>query len=185
VANPRNSPNPHNTVYEQYRIELRRFFAKHARDPNAVEDLVQTVYERLVKYTKDGSVRDLHAYIFRIALNVLSDANQRAQADRERLISCDPLTLERYAEDRGLDIAEPDSSAAVGERAEVARAFRKLPRTAQEAWAHKRDGLSYKEIAEKMKVTEHAVKKYISTALQGIRAHLTRPRPVRSKRSPN
>jgi RNA polymerase sigma-19 factor, ECF subfamily len=185
VATPRNSPYPPNTEYEQYRAELQRFFAKHARDPNAIEDLVQIVYERLVKYTKDGSVRAPHAYIFKIALNVLSDANQRAQADRERLISCDPLTLERYAEDRGLEHSEPDSSAAVGTRAEVARAFKKLPRTAQEAWAHKRDGLSYKEIAGKMQVTEHAVKKYISTALQGIRTHLTRPHPVRSKRSPN
>ena len=78
VANPRNFQYPHNSEYDQYRAELQRYFAKRARDPNATDDLVQSVYERILKYTKDGSVRDTHAYIFKAAVNVLSDANKRA-----------------------------------------------------------------------------------------------------------
>jgi RNA polymerase sigma factor (sigma-70 family) len=184
VAKPRNSPYPHNTEYDQYRAELLRFFAKHARDPNAIDDLVQNVYERILKYTKDGSVQDPHAYLFKAALNVLSDANRRAEVDRERVISCDPQMLERYAQEQGLESCGPDSSAAMNDATELGRAFRRLPRTAQEAWAHKRDGLSYKEIARKMNVTDHAVKKYISTALQGMRAYLTRQHLSKFKRSP-
>ena len=184
VANPRNFQCPQNTEYDQYRVELQRYFAKRARDPNAVDDLVQSVYERILKYTKDGSVRDTHAYIFKAAVNVLRDANRKAQMDGERVISCDPRTLERYAEDQGLEFSAPDSSTAMNDSTELGRAFKRLPRTAQEAWAHKRDGLSYKEIARKMGVTEHAVKKYISTALQGIREHLTRRRSNEYKRSP-
>ncbi|HEY1215031.1 MAG TPA: RNA polymerase sigma factor [Bryobacteraceae bacterium] len=184
MVNSRNFQYPHNTEYDQYRAELQRYFAKRARDPNAVDDLVQSVYERILKYTKDGSVHDTHAYIFKAAVNVLSDANKKAQVDGERVISCDPRTLERYAEDQGLEFSTPDSAAAMNEPAELGRAFRRLPRTAQEAWAHKRDGLSYKEIARKMNVTEHAVKKYISTALQGIREYLTRQRSNKHRRSP-
>ena len=184
MANPRNSQNPNNTEYDRYRAELQRYFAKRARDPNAVDDLVQSVYERILKYTKDGGVRDTHAYIFKAAVNVLSDANRKAQIDGERVISCDPRTLERYAQDQGLESSAPDSSAAMDDSTELGRAFKRLPRSAQEAWAHKRDGLSYKEIARKMNVTEHAVKKYISTALQGIREYLAHRRSNKYKWSP-
>ena len=184
MAKPRNFQYPNNTEYAQYRAELQRYFAKRARDPNAVVVLVLSVYERILKYTKDGSVRDTHAYIFKAAVNVLSDANRKAQMDGERIISCDSRTLERYAQDQGLESSAPDSSSAVDDSSELARAFKRLPRNAQEAWAHKRDGLSYREIARKMNVTEHAVKKYISTALQGIREYLARQRSNKHRRSP-
>lgn len=157
-------------------MELQRFFAKHACDPNAVDDLVQVVYVRLLKYTKDARIRDSHAYIFQVARNVLKDANRRTKVDRERVISCDPLTLEQFAADQGLDCRVADSSAEVSERSELIRVFKRLPRTAQEAWLHQREGLSYRQIAAQMHVSEHAVKKYISTALQGIREYFKRQR---------
>jgi len=75
-----------------------------------------------------------------------------------------------------LDRRVGDSSAEVGERSELIRLFKRLPRTTQEAWLHQRDGLSYKPIAAQMHVSEHAVKKYISTALQGIREYFKRQR---------
>jgi DNA-directed RNA polymerase specialized sigma24 family protein len=156
-----------------------------ATDVDSFIAFLRKTLEIQVQLGGRGSVRDPHAYLFKAALNVLSDANKKAQADRERIISCDPQMLERYAQEQGLESCGPDSSAAMNDSTELGRAFRRLPRTAQEAWAHKRDGLSYKEIARKMNVTDHTVKKYISTALQGMRAYLTRQHSSKYRRSPN
>ena len=184
MQNPYDSEYPHNTEYEAFRVALKSFFAKRAFDPNAIDDLVQSVYVRLILYTKDGRMRYPAGYIFKVAHNVLNDANRRVHDDREHLIWCDPQTLERYADERGMEFCVPDSSARVSERSELIRAFRKLPRTAQEAYLHQRDGLTYRQIGKKMAVSEHAVKKYISTALQGIRGHFIRQRSSKHRGSP-
>jgi RNA polymerase sigma factor (sigma-70 family) len=184
VPAPDDSPVPKMTVYEQYRAELIKFFAKNACDRNAIEEMVQAVYVRLFRRQSNEPVRDHRAYLFEVARNVLNDANRRAQVDRKHTVICDPSKLEEYGNEHGATLWIEDSLDELIDQAEIARAFNKLARTSQIAWIHQRNGLSYREISEKMNVTEHAVKKYIGAALKGLRDSLGRDRPAKSPRGP-
>jgi RNA polymerase sigma-70 factor (ECF subfamily) len=159
------------TAYEDYLPALKTFFAARAPEPNAIDDLVQTVYERLLKYAPDETLRDPTAYIFKIALNVLSDANRHARADRQMTVNCDPSELEQYVNDQGNVLRTDNSADVLDNQLEMRRAFERLPRETQVAWLYSRDGYSYKQIAAKMNISEHTVKKFIAAALKHFREH--------------
>jgi RNA polymerase sigma factor (sigma-70 family) len=146
---------------------------------------VQAVYERLLKYPTDEVVLDPVAYLMRVAWNELNRAENRAQADRQRTVICDPSKLEQYVTDQGAMLWTEDNSKALNDREDINRALRKLPPDMRLALIlRKRDGLSYKQIAAKTGVSEHTVKKRLCAAVQRFREHFGELRPVKSQRNP-
>src|SRR5687768_14782382 len=81
-------------AYHRYRLELRRFFECQLREPQAVDDLMQTVCERLLRYPPAGVLREPHRYLYRIAWRVLNQANRRSQREQRRVVTCDAQELE-------------------------------------------------------------------------------------------
>ena len=153
---------------ERYREELRVFFARRTLREEAVDDLVQLVYLRLLVYSPPRPIDDPRLFMYRVAWNVLRDENQRVR--RERTITCDPRELGRLAETTG-SLWVDDSTAELSQ-GQLEQVLRQLPRAWQFAFLGQyRDGHSYKEIAEQMGVSSHAVKKYIVKALHHFRSH--------------
>lgn len=153
-------------AYLRYRLELRTFFQLNSRDPQSVDDLMQTMYLQLLKSRSDDAVHDPRNYLFRTAWNVLHLQNRRGAAERKHVtLSVDAAGLETLiGRSNGLWV-EDDTSTALT-HAELERVLNQLPRSCQVALLRQyRDRRSYKEIAEELGVTVHAVKKYIMRAL--------------------
>jgi len=157
-------------VCEPYREELRQFFTYNSRRADAVDDLVQIVYLRLLRSRPTEPVIDPRQYMWRVAWNELRRENERRQREQQRAVSCDPAELTQLSD--YVDSLWTDNSTEDIEWEQVNQALRELPIACQIAFLRQyRDGKTYKEIAEELKVTPHAVKKYIVKALGHFRAH--------------
>lgn len=158
-------------AYRLYRAELHRFFQSRLREPQNVDDLMQVVCERLLRYPPAGVLREPHRYLYRIAWRVLNETNRRTQRERRQMITCDAQELEALAEEFGtLWVDDEDRESSAEEHLE--RVLSELPKVCQIALLRqRRDGRSYKEIARELNVSVHTVKKYIVRALDHFRQH--------------
>ncbi len=159
-------------TYRRYRTELRVFFARRAQRTESVEDLVQEVYERLLRYRSETPVEDPLGYLFKTAWNVLHSANQRERRERHTFVASDAAGLESLA--GGFRRLWVDDSGEALAQEEIERMLNRLPRACKIALIRqRRDGYSYQQIAEELQVSVNTVKDYIVKALNHCRLHLS------------
>lgn len=150
-------------AYAQYHGQLKRFFARQCR-PQDAEDLVQTVWERLLRYPPREMLRAPRDYLFAIAWMVLHRyRNSGGGIVAKRYLTCDPQVIEELVDQVAGDNALVDR---VDTLQQLERLLAELPSTHAAALVLlKRDGLSYEEIAATLQLSVHTVKKYIAKGL--------------------
>jgi RNA polymerase sigma-70 factor (ECF subfamily) len=147
---------------EPHEPALRTWLRRLVPISSDVDDVVQESYVRLVRARRDGNVGHPRSYLFRTARNFAFDLFRRRRvvsiegvADLDELSVCD----------EGADIAE-----SVSRRQELnmlAEAVRELPdRCRQVLTLRLVQGMSHKQIAETMKISEHTVKAQLA---KGVR----------------
>lgn len=151
--------------------QLTRFFRSRVPEPSEAQDLVQEVYFRLLKLERPELIRSPKAYLFRVAANI-------AHEHWLKRSSCPPhVTLEEScaeplpADVEVHDASTPEEAAATLERlGHLALLLDELSPNVGAAliWAH-RDGHTYEEIAARLSVPRHRVKKYLAKALAHCR----------------
>jgi RNA polymerase sigma factor (sigma-70 family) len=154
---------PHEPVLRGY---LGRFF----QQPTDIDDVLQDTYARLIGLADDerSRIRSPHAFLFATARNVALD-----RLRRQRVIS-----LETMTELEQLDVIDESPSAydelnARQELALLARALATLPeRCRQVLTLRKVYGLSQKEIATRLAITENTVEKQVSNGMRMCTAYL-------------
>lgn len=67
-------------LFERYRPALRAFFARRVRNAADADDLVQDVFVRLSRLSSSADIRNIEAFIFQTAVNLLRDHGRRAKA---------------------------------------------------------------------------------------------------------
>jgi RNA polymerase sigma-70 factor (ECF subfamily) len=147
---------------------LMRFFARHGARQDAA-DLVQESFARLAgAWAKRPriAIERPEAYLSRIALNLLRErARVAARRSMASHISADEVPL-----------AGNDPIAALEARDQLERLQASLARLSPKSrsvfLAHRRDGVSYKEIANREGLSEKAVQRRMSKAI----AHINRAR---------
>jgi RNA polymerase sigma factor (sigma-70 family) len=156
------------SVAEQYGKPLERYLLRRVRDGQDARDLAQEVYLRLLRVGKaELSAGDSPAYLYWIASHVVYEFKLRAR--RERVIfnsdAVDALT-ERPPELERDPIGEEFDL-----EAQLNRALKRLPAAYRAVLLmHKRDGLSFAEVAQELRLSKHTVKKYMGRALAALRA---------------
>jgi RNA polymerase sigma factor (sigma-70 family) len=138
------------------RDDLRNFLLRRSRASEVVDDLVQEVFLRLLRYRSLHLVKDPLSFIYYLARNVLKDHQRRARAAPAQENPQAELTDETY------------SSVETQER--LASAISTLPPTMREALLSSIDGKSDSQIAASLGISPATVQKYILRA----RAHLSR-----------
>lgn len=157
-------------TYGLYREQLRAFFTRRTRKRHGVEDLVQDVYERLLRYRSEGTITSPLSYLFQVAWNVLKTDAQNLGRERRRSVSYDPVELARMG-DNLVRLWVHDAEDAVAEE-ELEEMLDRLPRACKIALIrHRRDGYSYQQIADELRVSPNTVKDYIVKALNECRAY--------------
>ena len=157
--------------YTQYRAELVAFFRRRARDAGSVEDLVQSMYERLLRYRPRAPVENPIGYLYMIARRVLIDANREAHIEQNLYLQCDAAELNLLAEKLSSLWVHDEGGPEVAIE-EIDRVLKQLPRNCQIALVRqRRDGWSRVQIAQELGVSVNTVKDYIVKALEHFRAH--------------
>jgi RNA polymerase sigma-19 factor, ECF subfamily len=155
-------------AFERYRGGLQRFLMRRLDHAQNAQDLAQEVYLRLLRVDSADLVRQPQAYMYRIAAHVVHEFRLREEREKECMtIDSDVLA----------DIAERVEDASVEEpwrrantERELTRLLRQLPPVERAIIVmQKRDGLSYEEVAEKLDLSVHTVKKYLFRALLRLR----------------
>ncbi|OAN55752.1 RNA polymerase subunit sigma-24 [Sphingobium sp. TCM1] len=165
---PTSSPIGLEELHRIHSRRLFRFFARHGARQDAA-DLVQDCFIRLAgarEKRPETAIERPEAYLSTIALNLL---RERARvAARRRMayhIPADEVPL-----------AGNDPIAALEARDQLERLEASLARLSQKSrsvfLAHRRDGTSYKEIANQEGLSEKAVQRRMSKAI----AHINRAR---------
>ncbi len=139
---------------------LRGYLSRFFKNVADVEDVVQETYARLLSLSDSASmaVRNWHAFLFASARNVALDRIRKA-----RVVSLDAL-----AEMGSADVLDqtPSADDALNARQELAlllETIASLPDRCREALTlRKLYGLSQREIAERLAISESTVEKHVA-----------------------
>jgi RNA polymerase sigma factor (sigma-70 family) len=149
-------------AYEQHRDELRGFFRAATRRKDHVEDLVQDVYVTLMRFPPRETVRDPAAYLFKVAWHLLQRFNKRARREDQPL---DPESLNRLS--RGW---ADDASAELAAEQQLVHLLKELPPLYGAVLIlNRRDGLSYTQIGERLKISVSQVRRYLGLTLTHLK----------------
>lgn len=154
-----------------YGRELHRYLLRRLRKPQDADDIAQDVYERLMRTPDSLIIEKPLAYLYGTASHVLADhmfdVNKRAAIEGGRL---------RWNEDAddwmesAACVLPDDIADRLNLQQQIEMAMAKLPPThAAVLLAHKRDGLSYEEVAEKLGLSIFTVEKYLTQAKSQLR----------------
>ena len=74
-------------VFQEHKNELWRYLCSMSGNPDDADDLLQTVFEKLLKLLEKGAYRggDLRALIYRMANNTYIDKDRRRKSERRFL----------------------------------------------------------------------------------------------------
>lgn len=149
---------------EQYQAELHRFLMRRLHSSHHAQDLAQEAYLRLLRVERPELVRQPRAYLYRIAVNLVSEFRLRA---RREPITYDSDALAEAAERIEAPADEGDRTA---DTQQIELILGQLPPLYRAIFVlRKRDGLSYHEIAQQLDISVHTVKKYLARAVAKCR----------------
>jgi RNA polymerase sigma factor (sigma-70 family) len=148
---------------------LQAFFHRRIRTKSDAPDLAQEVYLRLLRVSDPETIRNPEAYLYTVAGNLLKEnsAADRRQVSAAELEEADAAQL--HSEWPGFE-GPLDTQ----QRIEwLQSALRQLPAKCCAALVYQyRYGLSYQEIAVRLEVSPHMVKKYLTRALGQCRRRM-------------
>lgn len=153
-------------VYDEYGPRLLSFFINHLGSRQIAEDLLQEVFSTL--WVKKDSIEikgSIENYLIRSAKNKLIDHCRRRA--REKVISLDTV-LEIAS-----NVSADDNLIFSGTKGDIIDVVKHMPKKSRKVFFLSRHkGLSNKEIAKKLKLSERAVEYQISKTLKLLRKHI-------------
>lgn len=148
--------------------ELRAFLRRRFPTLQDIDDLVQESYARLMRARNAGSIVEPRAYLFTTARNIAFDVFRRHR----------PISIEDLAENQRLSVVEEKADAAesVSHAQEVElliAAIYALPERCREVVTlRKLHGLSYRDIATRLGISENTVNAQLAIGLVRCRQYL-------------
>ena len=162
-------------LYQRYHHKLTRFFTGKGLEPDIAEDLSQETFFRLLRCNKPLESED-HArnFLYRIARNLLIDHFRKHNGS----VKISTLAREEFLEEQlcclAAEEAGPEENLICGETSvDVRSAVSRLPeRYAQVIMLKEYEGLSYREIAAQMGVSQKAVESLLHRARSQLKEDL-------------
>ncbi len=157
------------SAVSSHHAELHRFLRRRVWHAQDLDDAVQEVYLRLLRVKNSELVRNPLAYLYGVASHVVREFNLGKHHTH--------MVFDSEAVDTMMDNPEQSSSTETGGHFErqVGEALGQLPDNRLAVLLlERRDGLSHAEIAQKLGLSVHTVKKYSVEALAHVRASLER-----------
>lgn len=154
--------------FKEWRKPVRHWLSRRASVPAAeLDDLAQEVFLRLLRYSEKTAVENPLGYLLRIAGNVASEWRERARVSKPH--------DQEWLEDLLIEPdKEPENSVCQARTDEtVQAAVDQLPyRQKQVLLLRVNEGLTYKQIAERLELSPRAVLRDLSRAYSQLRMRL-------------
>lgn len=139
--------------------KLRRKLARRQGNVADAEDALHSAYLRLLRYPDADKVENVEAFLVHVANNIAIDTQRRATFQSDRPIE------ELFANRSNSDPLQDEViEARIRLRHVEDRLERLSPRTREIFLMHRLDGYKYREIAERLNISQSAVEKHIAKA---------------------
>lgn len=150
--------------------DLRRYLTARFRSIE-VDDVIQESYFRLITWPRPSEIRNLRAFLFRTARNIVLDQLRRAKSAPIVDVSAD--TAHAVSSDA---VSAPERASRLQEMSLLETAIATLPpRCANVLRLCLNQDLNSREIAERLKISERAVNSHLKTGIERckefLRAH--------------
>lgn len=150
---------------------LRGYLAKRLRRPQDVDDLAQEVYLRMLRVPDDNMIENPQAYLITVANNLLKEHWTQEARDRGAFDVDDPALQDELGVlpgfGAGLDLE--------ARKKILLRVLRELrPKCQAVIVMHYFYDMNYEEIAARLGITTHMVKKYVTKGLALFRLRMAR-----------
>ena len=155
------------TLCKEHGASLVRFLTRRLKSVEDAEDIAQAALLRIQKLDDGVSLDNPKAYLFQVANNLAID-NMRRNEILQRYLQTESLSRESQNAEGALS---PERIyAAQQQLKKVQNAIDGLPLKYRQAFLlHRKNGMSYSEIATEMGVSVSSVEKYILQALRACR----------------
>lgn len=151
----------------QYQKQLHKYLLGRLRNPRDIDDLAQDVWERVVRLDDSKTLDKPLAYLYGIASHVIAD--HYVDKEKRRNIVTDSEVADEWCEQPACVVPD-DKEERLNLQQQIDNAISQLPPThAAVLLAHKRDGLSYEECAEKLGLSVFTIEKYLTQSKARIR----------------
>ncbi len=154
------------SLYRQHHHELEGFLSRQLDSRDQAADLCHEVYLRLLNTAPDRALDNPRAYLFRIARNLLIDHRRRQTPDLIAIEVLEPVLICPHA--------CPESDACQQQCVhQLTRTLGNLPDRLRRAliW-HRLEGMTQREIGERLGVSERMAGRYIAQAVTRCQAEL-------------
>jgi RNA polymerase sigma factor (sigma-70 family) len=160
-------------LFTAHGAALQRFFRRRIREAPDAPDLAQEVYVRMLRVSDSDAIRDPELYLFTVANNLV---REHALVEKRRR-ACDDIDDEAIQEQLA-ELPQLDGEIDTMRRTERLReVFEQLsPKCRATLILQYRDELSYQQIAERLGISTHTVKKYVMQGLELCRRRMERLR---------
>lgn len=163
-------------LFLSHQRELQIYLTRLLRDADTAMDLTQETFLRVSEHVspdKDNDVVHARSYLYRVAHNLAID-HVRAQK-RNPVSGADDSRLEFIPNNT------PSPEQIVGGQSEldyVCRALGELPEKTREIFTLVRvDGLTYREAAEKLDISDSSVQKHVARAIAHVMRRMRENQP--------
>src|SRR5262245_16467443 len=158
-------------LFAEHRSALEAFCHRRVRTKSHAADLAQEVYLRMLRVSDTDAIRNPELYLYTVANNLVREHSvlDRRQASG---VDVDDTTVQQQLSELPAFDAALDSAQRVDRLRVVLAQLRQQHRA--DVVLHYRHGLSYTEIGERLGVSPHMVKKYLSQSLVHCRRRMAR-----------
>ena len=158
-------------LFAEHRAALEAFFQRRIRTKSDAPDMAQEVYLRMLRVSDADAIRNPELYLYTVANNLVKEHAVLDRRQSSAIDVHDTTVQQQLAELPAFD-ADLDATQRMTRLREVLAQLRPTHRAA--VVLHYRDGLSYAEIAGRLGVSSHMVKKYLSQSLLHCRRRMAR-----------
>ena len=154
-----------NSMYKRYWSEICIYIRKRfGSGPPEPEDVAQTVFTRYAAIDNPFTIDNPRAYLYRIASHIVIDCKRREAVQENYLHK-----QKQYNDEHNFDLTPESVVIAIEELNKIEAAIKNMPTRQQHCLLlHRIDGLSFAEIARKMKLSGPGVRKIILKAMKDI-----------------
>jgi RNA polymerase sigma-70 factor (ECF subfamily) len=148
-----------------YSTRLHRFLRGKLRNPADVDDLTKEVYRRLLATPDDAQIDNPLGYLYGTAHHALAEHYEQQRHHEHVVMDSDAAEAATEA-----TIVPDDMAERLNLQQQIDRALAQLtPRQQKVLIMHKRDGLSYDEIAVLLNISWETVSRHIVDAKARLR----------------